>query len=114
LALRQLEFAGKIERTLDGGRLDTERYLWRKLAGKLGAPAPDHVARIGRVVDAFLGFSGPATLAQLSAWSGHPQRDLRTALAGLDAVAVTVEGVGEAYLRRADLKARPPEPRGTA
>ncbi|HEX7840999.1 MAG TPA: crosslink repair DNA glycosylase YcaQ family protein, partial [Kofleriaceae bacterium] len=32
LALRLLEFAGKIERTLDGGRLDTERYLWRKTA----------------------------------------------------------------------------------
>jgi len=114
LALRDLELAGKIERTLEGGRLDTDRYLWRKTRGKLGAPAPDHVARIARVVDAFLGFSGPATLAQLSAWSGHPQRDLKTALASVDAVAVTVEGVGEAYLRRADLPVKPPEPRGTA
>jgi len=30
LALRLLEFAGEIERTLDGGKLDSERYLWRR------------------------------------------------------------------------------------
>lgn len=114
LALRLLEFAGKIERTLDGGRLDTERYLWRRTAGVLAPPARDHLARVARVVDAFLGFAAPATLAQISAWSGHPQRDLKVALASLDAVPVTVEGVGEAYLGAADRKARPPEPRGTA
>ena len=114
LALRLLEFAGKIERTLDGGRLDTERYLWRRTAGKLAPPAPDHMARIARVVDAFLGFAAPATLAQLSAWSGHPQRDLKAALAKTGAVPVQVEGLGEAYVRAADLAARPPAPRGTA
>jgi hypothetical protein len=114
LALRLLELAGKIERTLDGGRLDTERYLWRRTARKLAAPARDPLARIASVVDAFLGFAGPATLAQLSAWSGHPQRDLKTAIARLDAAEVEVEGLGAAYLRRADLAARPPPPRGTA
>lgn len=114
LALRLLELAGKIERTLDGGRLDTERYLWRKAAGKLAPPAPDHIARVARVADAFLGFAAPATLAQLSAWSGHPQRDLKIALPKTGAVPVEVEGVGEAYVRAADLQARPPAPRGTA
>ncbi len=34
LALRMLEFAGQIERTLDGGKLDSDRYVWRKSAGK--------------------------------------------------------------------------------
>ena len=114
LALRLLELAGKIERTLDGGRLDTERYLWRRTAGKLPAPARDHQGRVARVVDAFLGFAGPATLAQLSAWSGHPQRDLKAAIARLDAAEVEVEAMGAAYLRRADLAAMPPPPRGTA
>lgn len=114
LALRLLELAGKIERTLDGGRLDTERYLWRKTAGKLPAPARDHESRVARVIDAFLGFAGPATLAQLSAWSGHPQRDLKAAIARLDAAEVEVEGMGAAYLRRADLAVKPPPPRGTA
>lgn len=114
LALRLLELAGKIERTLDGGRLDTERYLWRRTAGKLAAPARDHEAQLARVVDAFLGFAGPATLAQLSAWSGHPQRDLKAVIARLDAAEVVVEAMGAAYVRRADLAAKPPPPRGTA
>jgi hypothetical protein len=114
LALRLLEFAGEIERTLDGGRLDSERYLWRKTAGKLAAPARDHDQRVANVIDAFLGFAGPATLAQLSAWSGRAQRDLRTAIGRIDAVAIEVEGVGEAYVRQADRTAKPPPPRGTA
>jgi hypothetical protein len=114
LALRLLEFAGTIERVLDGGRLDSERYLWRKTAGQLAAPARDHVQRVANVLDAFLGFAGPATLAQLSAWSGRAQRDIKAALARLDAVAVDVEGMGQAYLRAADAKARQPAPRGIA
>jgi len=114
LALRFLEFAGQIERSLDGGKLDSERYLWRKTAGKLGAPAKDHDQRVANVIDAFLGFAGPATLAQLSAWSGRAQRDLKVALDKLDVASVTVEGLGEAYLRSADLAARPPPPRGAA
>jgi hypothetical protein len=114
LALRMLEFAGKIERTLDGGRLDSERYLWRKTAGKLAAPAGDHEQRVANVIDAFLGFAGPATLAQLSAWSGRAQRDLKTAIGKLDVLAIEVEGLGEAYVRPADRKAKPPPPRGTA
>ncbi|HEY5945814.1 MAG TPA: hypothetical protein VIV40_10000, partial [Kofleriaceae bacterium] len=34
LALRMLELAGKIERTLEGGKLDSDRYVWRKISGK--------------------------------------------------------------------------------
>jgi hypothetical protein len=114
LALRHLELAGKIERTLDGGRLDSERYLWRRTVGKLAAPARDPEQRLANVVDAFLGFAGPATLAQLSAWSGRAQRDLKPAIARLDAVTVEVEGLGASLLRRADLDVKPPPPRGTA
>jgi hypothetical protein len=114
LALRLLEFAGKIERSLDGGRLDSERYLWRKAAGKLGAAARDHDQRVANVIDAFLGFAGPATLAQLSAWSGRAQRDLKVAMARLDVACVQVEGLGEAYVRTADQTAKPPALRGIA
>jgi hypothetical protein len=112
LALRLLEFAGKIERTLDGGRLDSERYLWRKTAGLLAAPARDHDQRVANIVDAFLGFAGPATLAQLSAWSGRAQRDLKTVIGKLDAAPIEVEGIGEAYVRTADRAAKPAPPRG--
>jgi hypothetical protein len=114
LALRLLEFAGQIERSLDGGKLDSERYLWRKTAGKLGAAAKDHAQRVANVVEAFLGFAEPATLAQLSAWSGHPQRDLKVAIGKLDVACIQVECLGEAYVRSADLKAKLPAPRGTA
>jgi hypothetical protein len=128
LALRLLEFDGKIERSLDGGKLDSERYLWRKTTGELdserylwrkttgelGAAAADHDQRVANVIDAFLGFAGPATLAQLSAWSGRPQRELKTAIDRLDAACVHVEGIGEAYVRPADLRAKPPAPRGIA
>jgi len=38
LALRDLELAGKIERTLEGGRLDTDRYLWRKTRASSARP----------------------------------------------------------------------------
>jgi hypothetical protein len=114
LALRVLELAGKIERTLDGGRLDSERYLWRKTVGKLAAPARHPEQRLANVGDAFLGFAGPATLAQLSAWSGRAQRDLKPAIARLDAVTVDVEGLGPSLVRPADLDASPPPPGGTA
>lgn len=114
LALRLLELSGTIERTLDGGKLDSERYLWRKIAGKLGAPAKTHDARLAKVVDAFLGFAGPVTLRQLSAWSGRAQRDLDAVIEKVDAVPVDVEGMGLAYLRSADRKTKAPPPRGTA
>jgi hypothetical protein len=114
LALRLLEFDGKIERSLGGGKLDSERYLWRRTTGQLGAAAADHEQRIANVIDAFLGFAAPATLAQLAAWSGRPQRELAAATARLDVVRLQVEGLGEAYARRADLRSRPPAPRGIA
>src|SRR5687768_8682414 len=44
LVLRLLEFSGKVERTLEGGRLDSERYLWRKAQWKLGAPSKTPLA----------------------------------------------------------------------
>jgi hypothetical protein len=117
LALRLLELEGRVERTLEGGRLDTDRYLWRRApaagakaaAGSAGAPI-DTLAR------AFLGLAGPATLAQLAAWSGRAQRELAPALERLGAAAVTVEGLGAAWVLPGDLAAlrEAPPPRGIA
>ena len=104
LALRLLEFAGAIERTLDGGRLDSERYLWRKAAWKVPAVSANPLAT---VIDAFLEFSGPATLAQIAEWSGRAQRDLKPVLEALGAVAIEVEGMGPAWGKPGDLAARP-------
>jgi winged helix DNA-binding protein len=116
LVLRMLEFDGRIERTLEDGKLDTDRYVWRKAAWKTPAGAKDHAGRLARVVDAFLGFAGPVTLGQIAAWSGLAQRDIKPVLEKLGAVALTVDGIGEAWLRGAELAGakKAPAPEGTA
>jgi hypothetical protein len=98
LALRHLEFTGKIERTLEGGRLDTERYQWRKAEWKTPAAQPTAAAQLATVVGAFLDFAGPVTLAQISAWTGRAQRDLAPIVEEL-ADPVEVEGLGPAWTR---------------
>jgi len=113
LVLRLLEFSGRIERTLEGGKLDTDRYLWRKTAGKAAASKNS----VAAVVDAFLAFAGPVTVAQIAKWSGLAQRDVKPVLVdALGAKPVAIEGIGEAYLREADLAAtrKAPAPKGTA
>jgi hypothetical protein len=102
LALRMLEFAGDIERTLEGGKLDSDRYIWRKTAGKRKAASKIPFVR---VVEAFLGFAAPATIAQISAWSGRSQRDVKAALDTLKATSVDVSGVGPAWLLASDVAA---------
>ena len=119
LALRLLELDGRVERTLEGGRLDSDRYLWRRAPAAGGAKgkakakaAGPAEAPIDTLARAFLEFAAPATLAQLAAWSGRAQRELAPALERLGAAAVTVEGMGEAWVLPGDLaaagRARPP------
>lgn len=103
LALRLLELDGRIERTLDGGRLDSERYLWRKAQWKVPPASPTESAQLATVVKAFLDFAGPSTLAQLASWSGRPQRDLAPVLDALGAEPVHIEGVGDAFAQRGDI-----------
>jgi hypothetical protein len=112
LALRLLEFDGRIERTLDGGRLDSERYLWRKTQWKVPKPSANPLQTI---VAAFLDFAGPSTLANLSDWSGAPQRDLKPVLEALGAEPVTIENLGEAYAQKGDIECahEAPLPLGT-
>jgi hypothetical protein len=108
LVLRLLELDGRIERSLEGG-LDSDRYVWKRVSTK-PVDRGDVAPHLANVVDAFLAYAGPVTLAQISKWSGVPQRDLKPALE--DAVTVTVEGIGEAYVRAGDVavakKAPPP------
>ncbi len=107
LALRLLELRGTIERSLEGGRLDTERYLWRLATAAPGVAAADPFAAI---VDAFLAFAGPATVAHIAAWSGRPQRDVKAALATLGTPAVQIADLGEAFGKLATT----PAPEGIA
>ncbi|HEX8439111.1 DNA glycosylase AlkZ-like family protein [Archangium sp.] len=97
-ALRHLEFEGKLERTLEDGRLDTERYLWRLPAKNpfTGAKVPtEAVERHARLAATFFRQAGPATVENFAAWTALSQRDARAAMEKLPLVPVAVEGFAE-------------------
>jgi hypothetical protein len=106
LALRLLELDGRVERTLDNGKLDSERYLWKRASTKPTITATDLVNRLANVIEAFIAFASPFTLAQLAAWSGRSQRDLKPIVADL-AMPVAIDGIGDAWATTSDAQARP-------
>ncbi len=93
-ALRHLEFSGSIDRLLENGRLDTERYLWRKAEG---AAPPELIAEPADVhrhmAEVYLRAAGFGNRKGLAAWSGLNQKDASKALDALDTFTLTVEGV---------------------
>ena len=95
--LRALEFEGHIERTLEDGRLDTERYVWRQAPpvyrDRILAVSEDPVERLAGVARRFLEMSGPVSIKQLAAWSGAGQRECKAALEALPVVPVSVAGM---------------------
>jgi hypothetical protein len=106
-ALRYLEFEGKVERTLAGGRLDSERYDWRLPASNpfAGAKVPaDAVERNAAIARRFFRSAGPATVNELCNWAGQAQKDARDAMARLPLVPVTIDDFnGEAFVLEEDL-----------
>ncbi|HKB16078.1 MAG TPA: crosslink repair DNA glycosylase YcaQ family protein, partial [Planctomycetota bacterium] len=100
-ALRLLEFEGKVERTLEGGRLDTERYLWRAAARSPfeGARVPedpiDLWARLGEI---FFRAAGLGTLKSFAEWAGISLRDATAAAGKLPLASVSIEGVEDPHL----------------
>ena len=103
IALRLLELDGRIERTLEGGRLDSDRYFWRTAQWKTPPAAKGEAAQLKNVIGAFLDFAGPSTLEHIAAWSGRSQRDLKPILEALNAEPVTIEGVGDAFAQPGDI-----------
>ncbi|MCE9667638.1 winged helix DNA-binding domain-containing protein [Myxococcus stipitatus] len=96
-ALRHLEFEGKVERSLEGGRLDTERYLWRLPARNpfTGAKVPAEVEeRNARLAALFFRQFGPATVEDFADWAAFSQREAKAAVARAALVPVEVEGLG--------------------
>ncbi len=97
-ALRHLEFEGKVERRMEGGRLDTERYLWRLTArnpftgARVPAAAEERHARLAAI---FFRQFGPATVEDFAAWAGFSQRDAKAAVARAGLVSVAVEGYAD-------------------
>jgi len=105
VALRQLEFGGKIQRMVATGRLDTERYTWRKAKRDPFAKSKvpdDPQARVGRIAERFLRAAGPATVKELAAWAGISQTEAKAGLEHIGAVPVLVEGLGPSFVRAGD------------
>lgn len=99
-ALRQLEFAGKVERTPEGGRVDTERYLWRAAAKNpfAGADLPEAPAALhALLLERFIRFAGVGTLKDFCGWAGLAQRDGKAAVPEAELVPVTAEGLTDAF-----------------
>jgi len=83
-ALRRLEFERRIERRTEGGRLDTERYLWHAVERPVARVAPDQPdALLAELFSRYLQHAGAATLKMFAAWSGFSQRDAKAATARL-------------------------------
>lgn len=115
--LRELEFAGKIERRPEGGRLDTERYLWS--AVKKGPPAGAAVpataeARHTALAELFFRWIGPATVKDFAEWAGLSQRDAKAAAEKAPLAPITVDGYADDALALASDVPRLKEPRAAA
>lgn len=108
-ALRRLEFAGGIERLQEGGRLDTERYLWRlpEVDPFAGASLPeDPIELFARCAEVFFRAAGLGTVKDLACWTGVSQRDAKAALARVAALPVAVEGEEELYFALEEARER--------
>jgi hypothetical protein len=98
-ALRVLEFEGKIQRTPEGARLDTNTYLWRATpeTNHASAKLPVDPARLhALLLDRYLAHAGIATLADFCAWSGLTKRDAKLAQPHSTAVDVSIANMGTA------------------
>jgi hypothetical protein len=108
--LRELEFEGRIERTLEAGRLDTERYLWRAAPAahqeELEAMAADPLERLTGVARHFFTTAGPNTVKELATWSGAGQRECNAVVERLPLVPVAIEGTSDpAWVLESDVEA---------
>jgi hypothetical protein len=106
-ALRQLEFAGKVERTLDGGRLDTERYLWRVAPRSPfeGARLPeDPIDLYAQCASIFFRGAGLSTARTFAGWCGISLGEAQQAIDRAPLVPVAVEGAAEGGFMLAELR----------
>lgn len=112
VALQLLEFRGTVERTLPGGRMDSERYEWRltETSPFAGADVPaDSAGRLTRLARIFFRGAAPATVKEFAEWAALSQREARAAIESAGLVPVAVTGhADEAFCFDEDLTA--PEP----
>lgn len=114
MALRTLEFAGAVRRTLPDGRLDSERYVWQLTTQSpfTGARIPDEpAARLAELAAIFFRHAAPASVRSFAEWSALPLRDCRAAVASLGLVPIAVSGAAEPHYGYAE-DLVPTEPSG--
>lgn len=107
IALKDLEFVGRIQRVPPRGSLDSERYVWRIPTTEVLAGVPETSrAVVTAVVHRLLQRAGPLTVAELAAFTGAGKRDIKGALSSLDTACVAItDHAEEAWLMREDLGA---------
>lgn len=92
-ALRQLEFAGRIERRSMENRLDHERYIWALPKTPISLAAWDDPTTVhAALAERFFRWAGPATVDAFAAWSGFGKTVCKKAVAAADLVEVDVDG----------------------
>jgi len=103
-ALRRLEFAGEIVRSFDGGRLDTERYLWSvaETAAPTEGLSDEPLQLYARAARTFFQAAGLASIKDFAEWAGLGIRDARSVLAGVDLREADIESEEDAYFQLTD------------
>jgi hypothetical protein len=99
-ALRRLELAGRVERRLEGKRLDSERYLWRVAAVNPfdGSMLPeDPLGPYAGLARIFFRAAGLGTQKAFAGWAGIPQRDAKAALERCALLPALIEGTDEVH-----------------
>lgn len=109
VALRDLEFRSVVERTLEGGRLDTERYVWRlaqPTAPEAGHPTHTECDLLDSITRIFFSQMGPATAASFAEWAGVAQRDALASIERVGLVPIAIDGYAPlAFIDEAGLPA---------
>lgn len=97
-ALRLLEWSGRVRRRAKGGVLDTQAYSWEACALALDGPT-EPVEQAIALLDRFLDWAAPASLAEFVAWSRLGKTVARQAVEALSPEQVEVEGLGPCLTR---------------
>ncbi|MGI9629189.1 MAG: DNA glycosylase AlkZ-like family protein [Longimicrobiales bacterium] len=99
-ALRELEFSGRVERTLPGGRLDSERYEWGVATEDPfeGDFTDDPTQIHSHLAKKFFGAIGVGSVDRFASWAGIGKRDARAAADSLGLERIEVEGLEVDFL----------------
>ena len=98
VALRQLEFRGEIMRTLEAGRLDTERYVWRRSKQNPVSTAKLPTSKAGlaaAIAQIFFRQMGPATVRDFAEWAGMSLGEAKAAVSELPLASVAIPGYAD-------------------